>query len=79
MRVLTDIKMIIKRDYGKHCRKVRLDTDSIFNKSLYKYQIPQTWIREAYVHKARLLKPENSISKKLKSLITYALQYFHLT
>lgn len=55
--VLTDGKMVIKREYGKHHRKGRLDIDSIFNGSLHKYQMPQTWKREASFHKGHLLKP----------------------
>lgn len=78
LNVSWQIKTIIKRDYGKYCTKVGLDIDGIFNKSLYKYQILQTRIREAYFHKARLLKPEYSISKEMKIIITYALKYFHL-
>lgn len=38
----------------------------------------QSWIREAYFHKGRLLKPEYSISKEIKSIIRYTVKYFHL-
>lgn len=48
------------------------------NKSLYKYQMLQTWIREAHSHKGRLPKPECSINKEIRSIIIYKLKYFYL-
>lgn len=58
--------------------KARLDIDSVFNENLHRYQMLQTWLRDASFLKDWLLKPEYSISGGIKSIITYTLKYFHL-